>query len=146
MAEQTFNLDELAALVDLPRRTVRYYIQEGLLERPSGAGRGAHYGTRHLERLLEIRKWQNAGLSLERIRELLIGESEAEGPVPPPRRRRAGTVEVWSHLVVDEGVEIHVDPRQAGLSPEQVRAFARDVMAAYQRITNGKVPGSNEGE
>ena len=146
MLEQTFNLDELAALVELPRRTVRYYIQEGLLERPSGAGRGAHYGTRHVEQLLEIRKWQNAGLSLERIRELLTGGLEAEGAVPPPRRRRAGTVEVWSHLVVDEGVEIHIEPRQAGLSPEQVRAFARDVMAVYQRIRNEKEPGSNDGK
>lgn len=134
MDKHTFTLDELAALVELPRRTVRYYIQEGLLDRPLGAGRGAHYGTRHLEQLLEIRKWQNAGLSLERIRELLVGDPETEGPVPPPRRRRAGSIEVWSHLVVDEGIELQIDPRQAGLSPEQVRAFAREVMAIYQRI------------
>ena len=146
MLEQTFNLAELAALVELPRRTVRYYIQEGLLERPLGAGRGAHYGTRHVEQLLEIRKWQNAGLSLERIRELLIGESGAEGPVPPPRRRRAGTVEVWSHVVVDEGVEVHIEPKQAGLSPEQARAFVRDVMAVYQRIREEQEPGSDERE
>ena len=136
MDKHTFTLDELAALVELPRRTVRYYIQEGLLDRPSGAGRGAHYGSRHLEQLLEIRKWQRAGLSLERIRELLIGDSGADAPLPPPRRRRKGSLEVWSHLVVDEGVEVLIDPKQAGLSPEQVRTFVGDVMALYHRIRN----------
>lgn len=136
MEKHTYTLDELAALVELPRRTVRYYIQEGLLDRPSGAGRGAHYSTRHLEQLLEIRKWQHAGLSLERIRELLIGDSGADALLPPPRRRRAGSLEVWSHLVVDEGVEVLIDPKQARLSPEQVRTFVGDVMALYHRIQN----------
>jgi DNA-binding transcriptional MerR regulator len=136
MDKHTFTLDELAALVELPRRTVRYYIQEGLLDRPSGAGRGAHYGPRHLEQLLEIRKWQRAGLSLERIRELLIGDSGADAPLPPPRRRRTGSLEVWSHLVVDEGVEVLIDPKQAGLSPEQVRSFVGEVMSLYHRIRN----------
>ena len=41
-------------------------------------------------------------MSLERIRELLAG---GEAPVPP-RPRAAGTVEVWSHLVVADGIEI----------------------------------------
>lgn len=134
MEIRQLSLEELAALVDLPRRTVRYYIQQGLVDRPEGAGRGAHYGTRHLEQLLEIRKWQAAGLSLERIRELLGGDADTGMPVPPPRPRRAGSVEVWSHLVVDEGVEVLIEPQRAGMSPEQVRTFAREVIALYQRI------------
>ena len=64
--DQTFALDELATLADLPRRTVRYYIQIGLVDRPEGAARGAFYTRRHLEQLLLVRKWQLAGLSLER--------------------------------------------------------------------------------
>ena len=61
-----------ATLVDLPKRTVRYYMQIGLVDRPEGLNRGAKYYARHLEQLLGIRKWQEAGLSLDRIRELLI--------------------------------------------------------------------------
>ena len=137
-AEPEYTLEELCALVELPRRTVRFYIQEGLVSRPTGAGRGARYGARHLEQLLEIRKWQDAGLSLERIRELLDPAGEGGAPLPPPRPRRPGSVEVWSHLVVADGVELTVEPGRAGLSPEDLRAFARDVMDAYQRIQEKK--------
>lgn len=129
-----FNLDELSSLAELPRRTVRYYIQIGLLAKPTGVGRGAHYGTRHLDQLLEIRKWQQAGLSLERIQELLQGR-DGPAPLPPPRPRQAGSLELWSHLVIGEGVELIIEPNRAQLSPEQVRALARAVMAAYQGIT-----------
>ena len=68
-------LAELCALVDLPARTVRYYVQLGLVDRPVGETRAARYGARHLEQLLQIRRWSAAGLSLERIRELLHGET-----------------------------------------------------------------------
>ena len=85
-----YTLDELIALVDLPRRTVRYYIQIGLVDRPDGAGRGAHYTVAHLDQLLEIRKWQQAGLSLDRIRELLAPDAE-ELLRPPPRPRQKGS-------------------------------------------------------
>jgi len=130
---QAFTLDELSALAELPRRTVRYYIQIGLLERPGGVGRGAHYSQRHLEQLLEIRKWTGAGLSLERIRELLSPEGGG-APVPPPLPRKPGTVEVWSHVVLGDGVELTVEPKRAGLSPEQVRALAQGVSELYAKI------------
>ena len=131
-AEKRYSIDELAALVELPRRTVRYYIQQGLVDRPEGARRAAYYTRRHLEQLLEIRKWQRAGLSLERIRELL--HTPGPGEAPPPRPRGRGSVEVWSHIVIDPGVELHLAPDQAGLSPEQVRTLARELVALVDRI------------
>ena len=89
--EQLFTLDEISSLVDLSRRTVRYYIQVGLVDRPDGVGRGARYTNRHLDQLLEIRKWQQAGLSLERIRELLgAGGEETLKPPPPASSKGLG--------------------------------------------------------
>ena len=132
-SDRTFSLDELAGLVDLPRRTVRYYIQIGLVDRPEGAGRGARYTSRHLDQLLEIRKWQQAGLSLERIRELLGTGAEA-GATPPLPPRQKGAVEVWSHIVVNDGVELTVDPRRANLTPEEVRELATGLMDLYENI------------
>jgi DNA-binding transcriptional MerR regulator len=129
--EKTFTLDEIAALAELPRRTVRYYIQSGLIDRPQGVGKGAYYTQRHVEQLLLVRKWQLAGLSLERIGELL--RQQATGFLPPTPRR-PGTVEVWSHLVVADGVELTLEPSRAGLTPEQVRAFFRAVTQAYAQI------------
>ncbi len=128
----SYSIDELAALAELPRRTVRYYIQQGLVDRPVGEKRAAYYTAAHLDQLLTIRKWQNAGLSLERIREILV--APASGTLPPPRPRGAGTVEVWSHLVVTDGLEITLEPGRAGMTPEQVRAFYRGVMALHQAI------------
>ncbi len=128
---RTYSLDELCTLVELPKRTVRYYIQLGLVDRPVGETRAAHYTSHHLEQLLPIRKWTQAGVSLERIRELLDG---APPPVPP-RPRASGTVEVWSHLVVADGIEITLEPGRAGLTPEQARAFFKGVLALYQNIT-----------
>ncbi len=128
---RTYSLDELCTLVELPKRTVRYYIQLGLVDRPVGETRAAHYSSRQLEQLLTIRKWSQAGVSLERIRELL------DGALPPvaPRPRASGTVEVWSHLVVADGVEITLEPGRAGLTTEQARAFFKGVLALHQNIT-----------
>ncbi len=129
-------LAELAVLVDLPPRTIRYYVQIGLVDRPEGETRAARYGAKHLEQLLLVRKWTAAGLSLERIRELLHGE-----PAPaPPRPAAIGSVEVRSHLLVADGVELVIEPGRAGLRPEQVRRFTREVMAAYARATGEGTP------
>ena len=129
--QQTFTLNEIASLAELPRRTVRYYIQTGLVDRPQGLGKGAFYTQHHVEQLVLVRKWQLAGLSLDKIGDVL--KQQASGPLPPTPRR-AGTVEVWSHLVVAEGVEVNLEPGRAGLSPEQVRAFFRGVTQLYQQV------------
>jgi DNA-binding transcriptional MerR regulator len=132
--DKTFSMEELAALAELPRRTVRYYIQMGLLDRPIGYGKGAQYTSQHVEQLLLIRKWQHAGLSLDRVAEVL--KADDDGSLPPAPRR-AGSVDVWSHMVVADGVEIVLEPGRAGLNPEQVRAFFRAVFNEFQRITKG---------
>ena len=67
--ERSLSLDQLCILAELPRRTVRYYIQIGLVDRPIGETRAAYYTDSHLQQLLTIRKWTDAGLSLERIRD-----------------------------------------------------------------------------
>jgi DNA-binding transcriptional MerR regulator len=140
-SDPSYPLTELCVLADLPPRTVRYYVQIGLVDRPEGETRAARYGARHLEQLLLIKKWTAAGVSLERIRELLRGET----PPIPPRPQAVGTVEVCSHLRVADGVEVVIEPGRAGLSPEQVRGFVKGVMAAFGAVT-GAPPGQTEPE
>lgn len=125
-----FSLDELATLAGLTPRTVRYYIQQGLVDRPEGEKRGAHYLARHLEQLLQVRRWVDAGLSLERIAELVAG-APAD---PPPRAARPGSVEVWSRVTLADGLEVHLEPGRAGLSAEQVRALVRRIAEAYREV------------
>ena len=123
-------------LTDLTLRTARYYVQIGLVDRPEGETRAARYGQRHLEQLLLIKKWTAAGISLDRIRELLRGD---EAPIPA-RPRAPGAIEVCSHLTVADGIEIVIEPTRAGLSPEQLRRFVRGVMATYQDISASDAP------
>ncbi|MCX7228276.1 MAG: helix-turn-helix domain-containing protein [Burkholderiales bacterium] len=136
-AGRRFTLDELCTLADVPRRTVRYYIQIGLLDRPQGETRAAHYLSLHLDRLLRIRQLADAGVSLERIREVLSGAP----PTVPTRPRGPGTVEVWSHLVLADGLEVQIEPGRAGLAPEEVRALFAEFSAAYARIRDAGTAG-----
>ena len=127
---QTYQLSELCALADLPIRTVRYYVQQALVDRPEGETRAARYGQKHLDQLLLIKKWTAAGLALDRIRELLAGEDSAV----PERSKRRGAIEVVSRLHIADGVELVIEPSRAGLTPEQVRELSRGVMALFDAI------------
>ena len=135
-ATEKFSLTELCTLADVPQRTARYYIQEGLVDRPEGAKRGSHYTSRHLEQLLTIRKWQRAGLSLERIRELVAEPGDVD--MLPPPRRRPGDITIRSHILLRPGVELVVEPGEAGLTPEEVRALARQAAAMVDQLTKEK--------
>jgi DNA-binding transcriptional MerR regulator len=129
-AERRFTLAELAALANLPRRTVRYYIQIGLLDPPIGETRAAYYTSAHLEQLLTVTNYSKAGLSLERIRDLLH-QPQLPPPIAPPR---VGSIEVRSHLAIADGVELVIEPGRAQLSPEHVRKLFKETLALYAAI------------
>ena len=129
----TFTLDQLCSLTEVSKRTVRYYMQTGLVDRPIGQKKAAHYTEQHLEQLLFISKWKKSGLSLDRISELLKQQDEPEDLLP---RKKAGDIEVRSHLTISNGVELQIEPNQAGLDSEQVRELFKGVMALYEQIKN----------
>ena len=137
-APERYSLDELAMLAGVTPRTVRFYIGQGLIDRPAGEKRGAHYLRRHLEQLLLIRRWTEAGLSLDRVRELIAGAPED----PPRRAAPPGSVEVWSRVTVADGLEVQLEPGRAGLTPQQVRAFVRGLAALYRSV---RAPGAADG-
>ena len=126
-----YTFDELCTLAALPQRTVRFYIQKGLVPAPYGKNRGARYDQLHLEKLLFVRRWQQAGLSLERIAELMEGAKNDMPPTPPPR---PGTVEVWSKLLISNGVELHIEPSRSGLTNADTRALCQAVIEAFDQI------------
>jgi DNA-binding transcriptional MerR regulator len=119
----------------MPVRTVRYYVQNGLVDKPEGETRAARYGASHLEQVLQIKKWTEAGVSLERIKGLLHGDV----PPVPALAKKSGAVEVHSHLHVADGLEIVIEPTRAQLSPAQVRQFTRGVMALYAKLIQGEI-------
>ena len=119
--ERTYSIDVLTDLAGITRRAVRFYVQSGLLPPPEGTARGAYYTQAHLQRLLNIRSWQDDGLTLEGIRQRLSAKPEVRDVRPK------GMVEVWTRLNLTEGVELHINTEAAGLTPEAVRQLAVEI-------------------
>jgi DNA-binding transcriptional MerR regulator len=71
-------LGELTDAADVSVRTVRYYIAEGLLPPPEGAGPTSAYTTGHLDRLRLIQRLKEAYLPLKEIRRRLAGLDDTE--------------------------------------------------------------------
>jgi DNA-binding transcriptional MerR regulator len=69
IAANRYTARELAQLGGITERTVRYYVQDRLIEPPDGRGRGAHFDDRHLTQLRRVRLLQEAGLENAAIRQ-----------------------------------------------------------------------------
>jgi DNA-binding transcriptional MerR regulator len=100
-----YGIAELAELGGVSRRTVRYYVQEGLLPTPLGIGRGRHYTPAHLEQLLRVKALQEEGRSLTEIRAILAGKRGGSGELRLPS---APARSPWIRLELAPGVELHV--------------------------------------
>jgi len=109
--------EELADRAGVSRRTVRYYVQRGLLPAPLGVGRGAHYTEEHLARLLRIRELADAGVPLEEMGDQLDGREPARAE-PAPLAQSA-----WTRVTLSEDVELHVRGRR--LSDAQLRTLCQ---------------------
>ncbi|MBM3122912.1 MAG: MerR family transcriptional regulator [Chloroflexi bacterium] len=108
---QRLGIRELASAGGVTRRTVRYYVQEGLIPPPLGLGRGDHYTGEHLQALVRVRTLQEQGLTIPQIRETLAGQQPSASPVPSPARQ------AWLRLVLAPGVELHVSTERRLPSP-----------------------------
>jgi DNA-binding transcriptional MerR regulator len=64
-------IEELAEQVDIPVRTIRYYIAEGLLPGPEGRGKATTYGDEQLQRLRLIRLLSHQRMPLAEMYHLL---------------------------------------------------------------------------
>ncbi len=78
MKAEELTIEDLAKRTGLPLRTLRYYIQEGLLPGPDSLGKYARYSQEHLDRLEIIRRLKNLRLPLSEIRHLLDNMSLVE--------------------------------------------------------------------
>jgi DNA-binding transcriptional MerR regulator len=65
---ESIDILELSDRTKVSPRTIRYYIQQGLLPAPEARGPGAHYGAEHVDLLRLIRRLQQEHLPLSEIR------------------------------------------------------------------------------
>jgi DNA-binding transcriptional MerR regulator len=113
-----YGVEDLAERAGVSRRTVRYYVQRGLLPAPLGFGRGKHYSEAHLATLVRIRELQEAGVALTDIAQRLEGKGAAPAPAPAP----AASQSAWTRVLLAAGVELHLQGRR--LSQEQIYELA----------------------
>jgi DNA-binding transcriptional MerR regulator len=146
MTRTEWKLTELAEAVGVSPRTVRYYVQRGLLPAPPFRGPDTVYGEEHLLRLKAIRVLQARFLPLDAIQvelqrltpEALRTLADAELPPPslPPApepvperapRRDAPPPPVtrWQRWELAPGLELHL----ADTADEKTRALAERVRA-----------------
>ncbi|WP_437959315.1 helix-turn-helix domain-containing protein [Sorangium sp. So ce119] len=146
----TYKLDELAAEAGVAPRTVRYYVQRGLLPAPEFRGKDTAYGREHLARLRAIKVLQQAHLPLEEIQARLAGagvdEIERIATAAPPRAATAPCPgpdaappapvagaprgERWERVEIADGVELHVRSD----APERSRRIALDIESRYATL------------
>lgn len=114
-------LAELAEASGIPARTVRFYIARGLVDGPEMAGRGASYGSDHLERLRRIRGLQQRGLTLIAIaRELEAAAGRAVSVKEPV---------AWWHYQVSPDVTVSVRADSGPWRMKQVREALQQLTA-----------------
>jgi DNA-binding transcriptional MerR regulator len=110
---QTMTLAELTEAADVSTRTVRYYIAEGLLPPPEGAGPSSVYTEGHLARLRLIQRLKAAYWPLKEIRRRLAGLSDEE--------------------VETALLELDVAPEVAPSRADAAMAPARDYLAVLEQ-------------
>ncbi|MEO7455742.1 MAG: MerR family transcriptional regulator [Gemmatimonadaceae bacterium] len=139
------DLPDLADRAGVSIRTVRYYIQQGLLPKPEARGPGAHYTEEHLDRLLLVKRLQKEHLPLGEIRRRIeTGGTYAE----PPRSAREYISEVlneprlkyeepapatrsqWERITIAPDIELHIRrplPRLENRKVERLLDVAREI-------------------
>ena len=118
-----YAIEELATLGGVSRRTVRYYVQEGLIPPPLGLGRGNHYTPEHLEQLLRVKALQENGRTLVEIRRVLGQMSNRRGAAES-KREELPQRSLWRRMTVMPGVELHVASTVRLPPPARLRELA----------------------
>jgi len=143
-----YTISELIGLTGVNRRNVHFYVQQGLLPPPKGAGLGARYGDEHLLCLRAIPVLRNRGLRLDQIRERLAGAEArsieallAERPdaARPEHRPRCGTIpkeakpkaQPLVRYTLAPGVELLVDSANSAVNA-QVAELIRSAQRIFQ--------------
>lgn len=129
-------------------RAIRFYVANGLLERPEGTGTAATYNYRHFLQLLAIKIRQREGSTLDAIKKELrdyTGDTlerrvatslgAALGATEDTRRERQDEQEPasWRRLAVADGVELHVRDDSPAARDEALMAMREAVRAALGR-------------
>ncbi len=123
-------LGDLCDLSGVSPRTVRYYIQQGLLPAAPRSGPGARYPAATLPRLRFIRACQEDGWSLARIREHLEAHGDPQATLPDRTAPRPNAA--LDYLANLRAAQLPAPPQTRTATPSAPRALTR---ANWERIS-----------
>ena len=125
-ATERYSIEDLAQRAGTSVRTIRYYIQESVIDPPRGRGRGRHFDDGHLDQLIRVRLLKLAGFDLATIRakgadllsvakrlnsqglfalEALSLLNSDDEPIAPSRRPDDATI-----IPMADGIDLIVEP------------------------------------
>ena len=116
MEMKTYTIEELGELTGYSRRTIRYYVQEGLIGPPAGRGRGGFYYDSHVQQLLQIKAYQEKGIGITAMVSLL--RKEAFEPILPSR-------EVMVRYEIAPGIEVNISREMEIKEPKKILEIVR---------------------
>jgi len=110
-----YTIDELTALTSFSRRTIRFYVEKGLVEPPAGRGMGGFYGKSQLDALRNIDEARKDGRSLASIarqadRLKPSAETSSREPVPDRTCAAPGRILRW-----ELAPGLHLDAAESAL-------------------------------
>jgi DNA-binding transcriptional MerR regulator len=129
-------------------RSIRFYVANGLLERPEGTGTAATYNYRHFLQLLAIKIRQREGITLDVIKQEmrdLTGDTLERRVATSLAAALGATIETrkaaaddertasWRRLPVADGVELHVRDDSPAAREDALVAMREAVRAALGR-------------
>src|SRR6266571_7663140 len=129
-------------------RSIRFYVANGLLERPEGTGTAATYNYRHFLQLLAIKIRQREGITLDLIKkemreftgdtlERRVATSLGAALGATVETRKSGADDEpsasWRRVPVADGVELHVRDDSPAARDEALVAMREAVRAALGR-------------
>ncbi|WP_092376899.1 helix-turn-helix domain-containing protein [Desulfomicrobium apsheronum] len=132
--DNKLSIAEVSSLTSVSPRTIRFYIQKELIDRPVGQRKAAHYTREHVRQLLEVEKWKAAGVSLDAIRAIMSGEQTSLGI--PETMQRPGEIKICSKVWLAPGLELHLDPSELKLNTEQLRRLAGKISDLVSSMTS----------
>ena len=130
-----YTMKELSALVDMTARNIRFYIQQEIVDKPHGQNKGAYYTEKHMQQLLTVKKYKDAGVSLERIAQI-IHEDEASSQVD--YKIKPGNIEVISRIHLMDGLELTINPEKSGLTQQDIRKLSRTLLETIETLQKEK--------
>src|SRR5829696_4480205 len=120
-------IQQLARRAGVTPRTIRYYVEQGLLP-PPGRGRPAEYGEEHVQRLELIRRLKAQYLPLEEIRDTLrrltLEQVEdllaSQEPPRPQSEPRSSAADYIAHVLGRGAVREQMKTQAVPAIPAQV--------------------------